>query len=187
MPRKVFLFDQPERFVAGTVGQPGERQFFLQARDGARVVSVALEKQQVHVLAERVDALLDEVVRRSGGEAPVPATAPIGSDDNDPLDAPVTEDFRVGAMALGWNGDTEQVVIEAHEVVEDDEAEVPDLEEDPDDGPTVLRVRLSGAQARGFVKRAMAVVAAGRPPCPFCNLPLEPSGHICPRANGYRR
>jgi len=187
VPRKVFLFDQPERFVAGTVGQPGERQFFLQARDGARVVSVALEKQQVHVLAERVDALLDEVVRRSGGEAPVPATAPIGSDDNDPLDAPVTEDFRVGAMALGWNGDTEQVVIEAHEVVEDDEAEVPDLEEDPDDGPTVLRVRLSGAQARGFVKRAMAVVAAGRPPCPFCNLPLEPSGHICPRANGYRR
>ena len=187
MPRKVFLFDQPERFVAGTVGQPGERQFFLQARDGARVVSVALEKQQVHVLAERVDALLDEVVRRSGGEAPVPATAPIGSDDNDPLDAPVTEDFRVGAMALGWNGDTEQVVIEAHEVVEDDEAEVPDLEEDPDDGPTVLRVRLSGARARGFVKRAMAVVAAGRPPCPFCNLPLEPSGHICPRANGYRR
>ena len=187
MPRKVFLFDQPERFVAGTEGQPGERQFFLQARDGARVVSVALEKQQVHVLAERVDALLDEVVRRSGGEAPVPATAPIGSDDNDPLDAPVTEDFRVGAMALGWNGDTEQVVIEAHEVVEDDEAEVPDLEEDPDDGPTVLRVRLSGARARGFVKRAMAVVAAGRPPCPFCNLPLEPSGHICPRANGYRR
>jgi len=187
VPRKVFLFDQPERFVAGTVGQPGERQFFLQARDGARVVSVALEKQQVHVLAERVDALLDEVVRRSGGEAPVPATAPIGSDDNDPLDAPVTEDFRVGAMALGWNGDTEQVVIEAHEVVEDDEAEVPDLEEDPDDGPTVLRVRLSGARARGFVKRAMAVVAAGRPPCPFCNLPLEPSGHICPRANGYRR
>jgi uncharacterized repeat protein (TIGR03847 family) len=187
VPRKVFLFDQPERFVAGTVGQPGERQFFLQARDGARVVSVSLEKQQVHVLAERVDALLDEVVRRSGGEAPVPATTPIGSDDNDPLDAPVTEDFRVGAMALGWNGDTEQVVIEAHEVVEDDEAEVPDLEEDPDDGPTVLRVRLSGAQARGFVKRAMAVVAAGRPPCPFCNLPLEPSGHICPRANGYRR
>jgi uncharacterized repeat protein (TIGR03847 family) len=187
VPRKILLFDQPERFVAGTVGQPGERQFFLQARDGARVVSVALEKQQVHVLAERVDALLDEVVRRSGGEAPVPATAPIGGDDNDPLDAPITEDFRVGAMALGWNGDTEQVVIEAHEVVEDDEAEVPDLEEDPDEGPTVLRVRLSGAQARGFVKRAMAVVAAGRPPCPFCNLPLEPSGHICPRANGYRR
>ena len=187
MPRQVLLFDQPERFVAGTVGQPGERQFFLQARDGARVVSVALEKQQVQVLAERVDALLDEVVRRSGGEAPVPATAPLGSDDNDPLDAPITEEFRVGAMALGWNGDSELVIIEAHEVVDDDEVEVPDLEEDPEEGPTVLRVRLTGIAARAFAKRALVVVSAGRPPCPFCNLPLEPSGHICPRANGYRR
>ncbi|HET7900488.1 MAG TPA: DUF3090 domain-containing protein [Candidatus Nanopelagicales bacterium] len=187
MPRQLFEFDQPERFVAGTVGQPGERQFFLQARDGARVVSVALEKQQVQVLAERVDGLLDEVVRRSGGEAPVPATAPLGSEDLEPLEAPVTEEFRVGAMALGWNGDTELVIIEAHEVVEDEEAEVPDLEEDPDDGPACLRVRLTGAGARAFAKRAMSVVSAGRPPCPFCNLPLEPSGHICPRANGYRR
>ena len=186
MARLLLTFDQPERFVAGTVGQPGERQFFLQARDGQRVVSVALEKTQVRILAERVEGLLDEVVRRSGGEAPVPATAPLGSDDLDPLDAPVTEEFRVGAMALGWNGETELVIIEAHEVVEDED-EVPDLEEDPDDGPTCLRVRLSGAQARAFAKRAMSVVSAGRPPCPFCNLPLEPSGHICPRANGYRR
>ena len=187
MPRLLLVFDQPERFVAGTVGQPGERQFFLQARDGARVVSVGLEKQQVQVLAERVDGLLDEVVRRTGGEAPVPAAAPLGSEDLDPLDTPVTEEFRVGAMALGWNGDTELVIIEAHEVVDDDEAEVPDLEADPDEGPACLRVRLSGAAARAFAKRALSVVSAGRPPCPFCNLPLEPSGHICPRANGYRR
>ena len=187
MARLLLVFDQPERFVAGTVGQPGERQFFLQARDGARVVSVGLEKQQVQVLAERVDGLLDEVVRRTGGEAPVPAAAPLGSEDLDPLDTPVTEEFRVGAMALGWNGDTELVIIEAHEIVEDDETEVPDLEEDPDDGPACLRVRLSGAAARAFAKRALSVVSAGRPPCPFCNLPLEPSGHICPRANGYRR
>jgi uncharacterized repeat protein (TIGR03847 family) len=185
--RLLFVFDQPDRFVAGTVGAPGERQFYLQARDGQRVVSVALEKQQVQVLAERVDGLLDEVVRRSGGEASVPATAPLGSDDLDPLDPPVTEEFRVGAMSLGWNGDTELVIIEAHEVLEDDGEEVPDLEEDPDDGPPCLRVRLSGAQARAFAKRALSVVSAGRPPCPFCNLPLEPSGHICPRANGYRR
>ena len=187
MARLLLVFDQPDRFVAGTVGQPGERQFFLQARDGARVVSVGLEKQQVQVLAERVDGLLDEVVRRTGGEAPVPAAAPLGSEDLEPLDPPVTEEFRVGAMALGWNGDTELVIIEAHEIVEDDETEVPDLEEDPDDGPACLRVSLSGAAARAFAKRALSVVSAGRPPCPFCNLPLEPSGHICPRANGYRR
>jgi uncharacterized repeat protein (TIGR03847 family) len=187
VPRLLLLFDQPERFVAGTVGQPGERQFYLQARDGQRVVSVALEKGQVQALAERVDGLLDAVLRRSGGEAPIPATAPMGSDDLDPLDAPITEEFRVGAMSLGWNPDSELLVIEAHEFQDDDEAEVPDLEEDPDDGPTCLRVRLTGAAGRAFVKRALSVVSAGRPPCPFCNQPLEPSGHICPRANGYRR
>jgi uncharacterized repeat protein (TIGR03847 family) len=145
-----------------------------------------LEKQQVQVLADRVDALLDEVVRRSGGEAPVPASAPLGSDDLDPLDVPIGEEFRVGAMALGWDPETELVVIEAHEVVEDDD-DVPEIDEDPEDGPPCLRVRLSGAAARAFAKRSRSLVSAGRPPCPFCNLPLEPSGHICPRANGYRR
>lgn len=186
MPRELFSFDLPDRFVAGTVGEPGERTFFLQARSGPRIVSVALEKQQVQVLAERVDTLLDEVVRRSAGTASVPATAPVDSEDVAPLDAPITEEFRVGAMALGWNGETEQLVIEAHEVVED-EQELPDLEDDPDDGPACLRVRLSGSMGRAFVKRALSVVSAGRPPCPFCNRPLDPAGHICPRANGYRR
>ena len=72
MPRPLHFFDPPDRFLAGTVGQPGDRVFFLQARAGAHVVSVSLEKQQVQVLAERVEGLLDEVVRRSGGSAAVP-------------------------------------------------------------------------------------------------------------------
>ena len=81
------------------------------------------------------------------------------------------------------------MVVEAHAVVDDDDAEVPELDEDdvPDDAPDVLRVRMSGEQARAFAARALAVVAAGRPPCPFCHLPLDPGGHVCPRANGYRR
>jgi uncharacterized repeat protein (TIGR03847 family) len=184
--RQVFEYDLPERFIAGTVGLPGERAFFLQAKSGRRVTSVALEKQQVIVLAERVEALLDEVLRRSGGAAPIPAVA-TGPEDVQPLDVPVTAEFTVGALALGWNGETNQVVIELHAPLEDDEAEVPDLEEDSDDAPDVLRVRLSGAMARAFVARSLSVVSAGRPPCQFCSLPLDPSGHICPRQNGYRR
>lgn len=185
MPRPLYLFDSPERFVAGTVGEPGERVFYLQARSGDRIVSVALEKQQVQVLAERIDALLDEVVRRSAGATSVPAAAPVDTEDVEPLDIPVAEEFRVGTMALGWNGESEQLIVEAHEALDGDE--IPELEEDPQDGPACLRVRISGAMGRAFVKRALAVVSAGRPPCPFCNLPLDPSGHICPRANGYRR
>jgi uncharacterized repeat protein (TIGR03847 family) len=189
MARVILEFDPPERFVAGTVGEPGQRTFFLQARGGGRVTSVALEKQQVAVLAERVEALLDEVLRRSGGEAPVPAVAPAELEDSDPLDTPIEEEFRVGTMALAWDGDTERVLIEAQartdeEDEDDDEAALIDAEED---GPPLLRVRLSGAAARSFVKRALALVAAGRPPCPFCGNPLDPTGHVCPRANGYRR
>jgi uncharacterized repeat protein (TIGR03847 family) len=186
MARELYVFDQPERFVAGTVGQPGERQFFLQARDGRRIVSVALEKQQVLLLAERLDALLDQVLRRSGGDPGIPAAAPVEVEDTEPLDTPISEEFEVGSLSFGWNEETKLVIVETHAMVEDDE-EIPDLEEDPVDGPATLRVRITAAYARGFVKRAKTVVSAGRPPCPFCALPLEPSGHICPRANGYRR
>jgi uncharacterized repeat protein (TIGR03847 family) len=185
MPRQVFDYDPPDRFVAGTVGEPGSRTFFLQARSGTRLTSVALEKAQVSVLAERVDELLDEVVRVSGGKAPVPAVAPVDAEDNDPLDIPIDQEFRVGAMSLAWDPDAGRVVVECYaegvSVEEDEDEEAEDLE------GSVLRVSISGAAARAFTKRALAVVAAGRPPCPFCNNPLDPSGHICPRANGYRR
>src|SRR6478752_7416854 len=172
MPRQVFLYDPPERFVAGTVGVPGSRTFFLQARSGARTTSVALEKSQVELLAD-------------GGDAAIPAVAPVALEDLDPLESPVTEEFRVGALSLGWDGEDERLVIEAHAPSETDE--VPDVGEDDDDASDVLRVRLTAGAARAFSKRARAVVSAGRPPCPFCSQPLDPEGHICPRANGYRR
>lgn len=188
MPRIVFEYDPPERFVAGTVGEPGQRTFFLQASAGGRVTSVALEKQQVSVLAERVDALLDEVVRRSSGEAAVPAVTPTDVEDSEPLATPIEEEFRVGTMALAWDPDDEVVVIEAQAITEDeDDDETPLIAEDDEDGPPLLRVRISGPTARAFVTRAQAVVSAGRPPCPFCGGPLDAGGHVCPRANGYRR
>ncbi len=185
MPRQVYMFDPPERFVAGTVGSPGERTFFLQARGGGRVVSVALEKVQVAVLAERLDQLLDEVRRRLGTPAE-PAPAP-DVDDVEPLETPVFEEFRVGTMALGWDGDDGRVVIEAHAVRpgEPESAEPP--AEDDEDAGDILRVRILPPAARAFVRRATRVVAAGRPPCPLCGQPLDPAGHVCARQNGHRR
>jgi len=183
MPRTVYLFDPPERFVAGTVGEPGERAFYLQARDGLRVTAVALEKEQTELLAEKILELLDEVSRRH--PEILGTTEMEAIEDIDPLEAPITEDFRVGALGLGWNAETDRVIIEAHGGGTDD---VPDLEDDSDpDSPDCLRVRVSASVARAFANRAQRVVAAGRPPCPFCHLPLDPNGHICPRANGYRR
>ncbi len=183
MPRQVYDFDPPDRFVAGTVGQPGERTFYLQATGGGRTVSVALEKVQVAALAERLDELLDEVRRREGDDTNVPVAMPRELEDVAPLDAPVEEEFRVATLALAWDGDEGKVAIEALAGTIEDEAAEPFTE--TDEGPDVLRVTLSPALARAFAKRAKRVVAAGRPPCPLCGNPLDPSGHVCPRQNGH--
>jgi uncharacterized repeat protein (TIGR03847 family) len=175
-----YLYDPPQRFVAGAVGQPGERTFYLQATDGSRVTSVSLEKFQVSQLAERLDELLDEVLRRTGTQsAAVPGPA-----DDGPLDLPLMEEFRVGAIALAWDGETDRVVIEAQEESETPVEPLADVV--PADGPGVLRVRLTPSAARAFAQRALRIVAQGRPPCPLCGLPLDASGHVCPRQNGYR-
>ncbi|MDZ5620224.1 DUF3090 domain-containing protein [Nocardioides bizhenqiangii] len=192
MPPIVHGFDPPERFVAGTVGEPGARTFFLQARDGARVVSVALEKQQVAALAERVDELLDEVMNEARTTAVIPAVAPVGLADEDPLDLPIAEEFRAGTMTLSWDPQAERVVIEVFPVGEElvGLADADDVEEillDETEPTEVFVVRIDAGHARAFVQRAERVLGAGRPDCPFCGHPIDPDGHLCVRANGFKR
>ena len=182
MTRRVFSFDPPDRFTTGTVGQPGHRTFFLQARAGTRVVTVVVEKEQIVALAERLGQLLDEV--RRGGEA-VPLELPPEAQDIAPLDEPLREQFRVGTMILAWDSDEREILVEARAQLEEGEEEPDDEDEDPAEGPDALQVHLPVAAARAFVDRALRVVAAGRPPCPFCGLPLNPEGHLCPRRNGH--
>ena len=187
MAGQLFEFDPPDRFVAGTVGQPGERTFYLQASGDGRLVSVALEKVQVQALAEKLDELLDEVRRRQGEESVVPPSSSREGEDVAPLDTPIEEEFRVGTLALAWDGDNASVLIEAQSAVpeEETEAEAPAGEPAEFTGD-MLRVRLTPVAARAFARRAQRVVAAGRPPCPLCGNPLDPQGHICPRQNGHR-
>jgi len=180
----VYSYDPPDRFVAGTVGQPGERTFYLQARSGAMTTSVSLEKGQVAQLAERLEELLDEVGRRTSTDVSGDAVGQGLAGDDGPLDLPLSEDFTVGAIALAWDHDGERVIIEAQEL--SDEPLEPLAEDVPEDGPGILRVRITAADARAFSRRALKVVSAGRPPCPLCGLPLDPAGHICPRQNGHR-
>ena len=189
MPPLIHGFDPPERFVTGTVGPPGQRTFFLQARSGSRIVSVSLEKQQVVALAERVDQLLDEVMSSRSTEGIVPALAPLDLEDSEPLEQPIEEEFRAGTMTLSWDPDDERVVIEVFPFTEaavvSPEQVDEDLEEpEPDE---IFLVRLDAGSARAFVKRAERVVEAGRPTCPFCGGPIDPDGHLCVRANGFRR
>lgn len=182
MSHQLYAFEPPERFVVGTVGEPGERTFYLQASGGGRLVSVVLEKLQVSLLAEKLDELLGEANRRFGLAVVEPAAETI---DNEPLISPVEEEFRVGTLGLAFDVDTATVVIEAIEVgeVEGDAEE----EQEPAEHLDRLRVRITPEETRAFIERARRVVAAGRPPCPLCGQPLNPTGHVCPRHNGYHR
>ncbi len=183
MPRSVHEFRTLDRFVAGTIGEPGERSFYLQAVHDSRVVSVALEKQQVQVLADRMGLLLEEVRRRFGAEIPPEQTQ---VSDTSPLVMPIDTEFRVGTMGLGWDSDAGAVVVELLAVTEGEVDESVVLG-DVEDGPDAVRVFLTPIQARQFALRSELVVAAGRPPCPLCGEPLSPQGHTCARSNGYRR
>lgn len=188
MPRRRYIFDPPERFVAGTVGEPGDRTFFLQAREGTRVVSVVLEKVQVAVLAERLGELLAELDRRGIAEATAVLATALDAEalDMRPLDEPLNEAFRAGSLTLGWDGGAERILVEARAQDEDGEAIDPDEDDDEDeDGPDLLRVRMTLSATRSFIERAGRVVASGRMPCPLCGAPLDPRGHICPRRNGH--
>ena len=183
MARAIHVFRTPDRFVAGTVGQPGNRTFYLQAVHDKRVVSVILEKQQVAVLAERIAALLLEINRRFGTPIP-PETAEL--EDLSPLITPVDAEFRVGTMGLGWDSEAQTVVVELLAVSET-EFDASVVLDDAEDGPDAVRVFLTPESARQFATRSNRVISAGRPPCPLCDEPLDPEGHICVRTNGYLR
>ena len=187
----VHEFDWPDRFVIDTVGQPGSRTFFIQARIGARLVSVALEKEQSAALAERIEDVLDQLMADEGNPFSIPALAQDGLDDTDPLDQPVEEQFRVGAMSLGWDPSTAQIVIEAFPLPEMDAEELEalgaldpiEIEVEPEE---VLLVRIPVGTARAFAKRTREVVEAGRPICPLCSLPMDSDDHVCTLPDGFR-
>jgi uncharacterized repeat protein (TIGR03847 family) len=166
------VFTNPERCIAGTIGEPGERAFFVQARNKGRVISVALEKAQVQAIANRIELIVSEV-RKSN---PLISVTPLPVDDA-PLETPVDEEFQVGAISLAWNDLEQFIAFELYEL-EDDEQEA--------EGQ-VLEINFSLGMAIAFAQRSKALVNAGRLPCPFCSIPIDPRGHLCPRANGYRR
>jgi uncharacterized repeat protein (TIGR03847 family) len=190
MSRRIFTFESPDRFVCGAVGQPGQRTFFLQASKGHQTVSVALEKAQVAVLAERLALLLLRLREQGVASAEGTSAQILLPPQPETLSEPILEAFRVGSMILSWDEEVERVVIEAQELGlpgmdEDEEVEVLEVADDDPNGPDLVRVHLQPFEAQSFVAGAVAVMQAGRPPCPHCGEPLDPTGHFCARRNGY--
>ncbi|WP_443209755.1 DUF3090 domain-containing protein [Rhodococcus rhodochrous] len=181
MARAIHVFRTPDRFIAGTVGEPGDRVFYLQAVHESRVVSVLLEKQQVQILADRMGLLLEEVQRRFGTVIPDDPEV-----DVSPLVTPIEAEFRVGTMGLGWDADAGSVVVELLAVT-DTELDESVVLDDTEEGPDAVRVFLTPVQAREFAARSELVVSAGGAPRPLCGGPIGADGHICVRTNGYLR
>ncbi|WP_090821090.1 MULTISPECIES: DUF3090 domain-containing protein [unclassified Arthrobacter] len=179
MPTRVHEFAWPDRVVIGTIGLPGARTFYLQVRTGAQMVSIALEKEQSAVLAEKIDEVLDQLITIDGNPFSVPTSTPIELVDNEPLETP-HEQFRTGAMTLDWDPTTAQIVLEAYSLadVQADDIDEP-LTENSTDESEMMLVRMPVGTARAFAKRTREVVGAGRPACPLCGYPMDADGHEC--------
>jgi uncharacterized repeat protein (TIGR03847 family) len=167
-----YEFTTPERFVAGTVGEPGERAFYLQIRSNARLFSVAVEKAQVQAISARLEVMIAEI--RKSNPLMIIEKLPI---DDAPLESPIDAEFQIGAMSLAWDEESKLICVELFELEDDEE----------DSEGEVVEINITVAMAAAFAARSKAVVNAGRLPCPFCGIPIDPRGHLCPRANGYRR
>jgi uncharacterized repeat protein (TIGR03847 family) len=180
---RVIEFTEPQRFTVGTVGVPGERTFFIQAEDGPRLISVSLEKSQVQALADRLVFMLREIKQ----VIPNFSIRDLPKDEKS-LSTPIEEEFRVGLIGIAFDQSTELIQIDLQAVSDEDQedaqfVDVDDLSSDRD----ILRISITPSEASRFSKRASVVVGAGRLPCPFCGGPIDSRGHLCPRANGYRR
>lgn len=164
-------FRHPDRCVVGTIGEPGNRLFLIQAAQGSQIAAVAIEKEQAQLLGRRITEILDQLAAL--GELIPEAHEPR---DMGPLDAPLDITFRAGAIGLAWDAGRTAAQIELFPLEDsDDDVDV-----------SLVQIWLTPAKAREFAARAEAVVASGRSACPVCAQPLSGVSHICPRANGYR-
>jgi uncharacterized repeat protein (TIGR03847 family) len=159
-----FEFDAPDHFTAGAVGSPGQRVFYLQARQARRLLTLKCEKEQIRALGEYLAGFL----------ARLPAAREEALGDS-ALIEPLEATWTVSALGAGYDQDAGRVVLEARELTE----------EDSEEEPAVARFHITRAQAAAFVERARALVQAGRPICPACHQAKDPDGHVCPRSNGH--
>jgi uncharacterized repeat protein (TIGR03847 family) len=162
------LYDA-ERVTVGTIGPTGQRVFLLQGRQGSLVITVKLEKQQVAALAQYLAKVLEEL--------PDPGILPEDLELEEPIDAA----WAVGTLGLSYDSSADRIVLLAEEAVAEE-----DEEETADEAASMARFTITREQAAALAIRGTELVEAGRPACPLCGNPLDPSGHVCPRTNGHR-
>lgn len=179
MSRIIYRHESTERFIVSAIGQPGEREFFIQVKSKDGLNTIAIEKNQVIALTQRFEEMIRELRRSSlASSEELSVSAEL---DEQPLELPIEQDFQAGVISIAWENNRVVVNIQAASQIEDL------VLEDMESGPDLVIASLVIGQVKGFCVRAKSVVSAGRAACPFCALPIDPNGHLCPRANGYRR
>jgi uncharacterized repeat protein (TIGR03847 family) len=174
--------DPVTRLTADAVGTPGQRTFYLQAASGADQVTLLVEKEQVRRLAESLESWLPELAADRPED---PEEARVAEAGELALSEPLEPDFRVGQLSLSYDPERDRVVVVATELLAGDEQpEEPTLELVPE--PQEVRLVVTRPQLRVLARHGSEVVARGRPLCPLCGNPLDPTGHICPALNGHR-
>jgi uncharacterized repeat protein (TIGR03847 family) len=162
-------FDMVSAFTSGTVGVPGQRTFFLQARGDGMVISLKCEKQQVDALASYLRRLLEDL----------PTDDAVIHPSLLELEQPILASWALGQIGVAYDGENDRIVLLLEEIVDVDEEGEPISTEDHNS----LRVRLTRSQAISFCEHTVAIVAGGRPPCRFCGEPVDSRGHACVRMN----
>lgn len=175
MSRVIYSFDEVERFALGTVGMPGERQFYLQTRSAGQVLSFALEKGQAQALVDR----FQEILKEAKFNRAMPVI------DNLPLETPIESEFELGVMSISWRYDSDRIIFEGQALRSYSTEEIVEelIAGEDSSAPALLRVQLTPQQVSTFIRRANTIIKAGRQPCMFCGGPINLDGHFCPRAN----
>jgi len=185
--RITYLHDEPSRFTSFALGRPGEREFFIYVESAQGATTIACEKSQVIALSERFSELITELRRARLVDSQLLLRPPIL--DSGDIAFPVVEDFTAGVMGIAWEESTQRVQVEIQGF---GDGTIIDLLNDSqsinlEDPPEIMRTFVSIPQIRGFISIVSELSNLGRKPCMFCGLPIDPQGHLCPRANGYRR
>ena len=156
----------------GTVGQPGNRTFFLQGGRGSEVISLVIEKIQAAAIADSFEELLADLAKEHPA---ISRDLQKGSVQIDlRLHEPVDPLFRVGNLGLGYNDELERVIVVAYELVAEEE------------DANMVSFWVKAHQAQALIEHARTVVSSGRPICGNCGNPIDADGHFCPHRNGYK-
>ena len=167
--------DDVDRVTVGAVGEPGERAFFLQARSGEVLVTIAVEKEQVELLSSSILEILATVDKETGDGPPEELLE---------LEPPLEPLWRAGRLSIGYGEDRDRMLLELEELVPEPEDEEAEQDEPPE--PDRLRIWTTREQMLALSRHGSAVAARGRPRCQFCGEPMDREGHTCPAMNGHR-